>query len=216
MICGETIYRELYRPDSVLGERWRKLCRPRPSQRRRRRTRTGRDPKPLGPIVLVHHRNADVTTEPGHWEGDLLVGAQNRSAVVVLAERVTRTVLTGALTSQTTNEVCNVVIDLLATVPEPLRRSLCWDQGRELTNWPAIYNTLGIPVYFCRPRSPWEKPLVENSCGLLRRWHHRRSNLYLPQATLDRYTNELNQMPRRSLNWDSANDRYDRIVATTE
>lgn len=216
MICGESIYRELYRPDSVFGDRWRQLCRPRPSQRRRRRTRTGKDPKPLGPIVLVHHRQADVMKEPGHWEGDLLVGAGNRSAMVVLAERVTRTVLTGALTTQTTNEVCNVVVELLATVPEPLRQSLCWDQGRELTNWPDIYTTLGIPVYFCRPRSPWEKPLVENTCGLLRRWHKRRSNLYLPQHTLDRYSTELNAMPRRSLNWDSANDRYDRLVATTE
>lgn len=209
-ISAETIYRELYRPDSVLGDRWRSLFRRRPSQRRRRRTRTGRDPRPLGTIRLVTSRHTDPRSQPGHWEGDLLVGAGNRSAVVVLAERVSRYVLLGALTRQTAAQVSAAIEDRLGPIPASLCLSLCWDQGRELTGWP----TLEIPIYFCEPRSPWQKPLVENTCGLLRRWLHRHDNLYQPQNTLDHIAHTLNTMPRRSLQWHTPHQAWTRLVAT--
>ena len=213
-VSTETIYRELYRPDSMLGDRWRNLCRPRPSRRRRRRTRTGRDPRPLGTIRLVTSRHADLRSEPGHWEGDLLVGAGNRSAVVVLAERVSRYVLLGALTRQTAAQVSAAVEDQLGPLPASLCLSLCWDQGRELTGWPHLETALDTPIYFCEPRSPWQKPLVENTCGLLRRWLHRSHNLYQPQPVLDHIAHTLNTMPRRSLAWHTPHQAWTRLVAT--
>ncbi len=105
---------------------------------------------------------------------------------------------------------------LLEPVPVTLRKTLTWDQGRELARWARIETTLGIGVYFCHAHSPWEKPLVENTCGLLRRWLPRRSNLYRPQHALDRIAHLLNTMPRRPINWNSAHDTYNRLtVATT-
>lgn len=213
-ISAETIYRACYRPNSVLGDdAWQLLARRRPSKRRRRRR--GRvDTHPLGHIRLITQRPS--LTGPGHWEGDLIVGADNRSAAVVITERHSRLVKLGALTSQRADHVATVVTELLSDVPAPLRQTLTWDQGRELARWVRIETRLGINVYFCRPRSPWEKPLVENTCGLLRRWLPKGTNLYRPQPELDHYATLLNTMPRRSLNWNAAQNEYDQHrVATT-
>lgn len=211
-ISHETIYQAIYRgwygkPQEVLN---------RPRSRRRRRTRTGQDRRPLGDIRLIGERVMG-PGEPGHWEGDLLVGAGNRSAVVVLTERTSRVVKVGALTNQTAPHVAQVVERLLASVPPPLRKTLTWDQGRELARWPTLQHQLGIEVFFCQPRSPWQKPLVENVCGLLRRWLPRQSNLYRPQPELDHYTHLLNTMPRRILENGTAQTRYHQLrVATTD
>lgn len=214
-VCPETIYRELFRHDSVLGDTYRHLARSRPYRKRRRHGHTRRDTKPLGAITLVTQRHVDLPATPGHWEGDLLVGARNTSAVIVLTERTSRIVILGALQSQTTDEVVPATIELLNQIPHHMRQSLCWDQGRELTNWRDIENQLDIDVFFCHPRSPWEKPLVENTYGHLRRWLPRKTNLYRPQTELDTIANRLNTMPRKSLNWDTATNRYRQLVATT-
>lgn len=213
-ISTETIYRECYRAGSALGpDAWRLLVRVRPSKRRRRRTRRS-DRRPLGEFRLITER-PPITTA-GHWEGDLIVGAANRSAAVVMTERQSRYTIIGALTAQTASHVAQVVTNLMTDIPPPLRQTLTWDQGRELAHWPHIETATGTTIYFCRPRSPWEKPLVENTCGLLRRWLARRSNLYRPQQELDTIAHLLNTMPRRSLNWNTAQTRYDQLrVATT-
>ncbi|MDJ0961815.1 MAG: IS30 family transposase [Acidimicrobiia bacterium] len=215
-ISAETIYRACYRTRSPLGDdAWQLLNRRRRSKRRRRRTRTGQDHHPLGQFRLITQRG-DITTRAGHWEGDLIIGAGNRSAAVVLTERHSRLVKVGALTSQRADHVAAVVTRLLTPIPPPLRRTLTWDQGRELARWSHLETQLGLEVFFCRPRSPWEKPLVENTCNLLRRWLPRHSNLYRPQPELDHYATLLNTMPRRSLNWNTAQHEYDQLrVATT-
>ncbi len=107
-VSAETIYRELYRSGSALGNhQWQRLFRARPSKRRRRRTRTGIDRRPLGAFKLIDKRPP--VDGPGHWEGDLLIGAGNRSAVVVLTETVSKRVLIGALKSQRADHVADVV-----------------------------------------------------------------------------------------------------------
>lgn len=216
-ISHETIYQECFRKDSLLKDAWSELARARRFQKRRRHHMRGHrnDPNPLGPIVLVTERDAQLPDEPGHWEGDLMAGADSRSAVVVLAERCSRLTIIGALQSQTTKEVVAVVNRLLKPIAPPLRLTLCWDQGRELAHWPKIVEELGIDVFFCHPRSPWEKPLVENTCGLLRRWLKRKTNLYRPQPELDIIAQRLNNTPRRSLQWHTPNERYHQLTATT-
>ncbi len=214
-VSHETIYREAFRPDSVLGDAWKRLARARRYRKRRRCGRRRHDPKPLGVVCFVTDRVADLAREPGHWEGDLIIGAANRSAAVVLTERASRFTLIGALESQTTREVVAVTIGLLDRIDPMLRVSLCWDQGRELTNWRDIHQALNIDLYFCHPRSPWQKPLVENTCGLLRRWLPKHTNLYRPQSELDTIAQQLNTMPRRILNWNTAQHEYDHLVATT-
>jgi IS30 family transposase len=191
------------------------LCRPRRS--RRRRTRTGRIPDNLGDYKRVADRPGDPTTEPGHWEGDLLVGANNKTAVVVITDRLTRKALLGALPhGRNADHVAQVVTRMLDKVPAELRRTLTWDQGREMTRWARIEEAAGIPIYFTEPRSPWQKPLVENQNALLRRWLPRHQPMPRSQATVDRIAHLLNSIPRRILGWASATDAYDQLrVATT-
>ena len=207
----ETIYREVYR--RRFGDPREVLCRPRRS--RRRRTRTGRYPDNLGAYKGIGER-ADIGGEPGHWEGDLLVGSDNRTAAVVLTERETRVCLLGALPQgRNADHVAVVVTRLLGGVPASMRRTLTWDQGRELTRWPRIEAALGIPIYFCEPRSPWQKPLVENQNGLLRRWLSRNLPMPRSQATLSRIARRLNNTPRRVLGWATATHAYDQLLVAS-
>jgi IS30 family transposase len=211
-ISHETIYQGIYA--HRFGPPRQLLCRPR--TRRKRRTRTGIDRRPLGDIRLVGLRRADLGSEAGHWEGDLLCGHDSRSAVLVLTERASRICLLSTLSNQTADHVKEAVIRLLGPVPSAMRKTLCWDQGRELARWPQLEAALDLTVYFCQPRSPWQKPLVENLCGLLRRWLPKNANLALyDQTHLDRISQLLNRTPRRSLGWDTAHNRYHRHVATT-
>ena len=212
-VSHETIYQAIHR--DTFGDPRRVLCRPR--RYRRRHTRTGRDPHPLGHIKLVQQRNGDPSTEAGHWEGDLIVGKQNRTVAVVLTERASRYVLFGALLQgRNSDHVTEVVATLLEQIPPTLRKTLCWDQGRELTRWPKLEDQLGIDVFFCEPRSPWQKPLVENVCGLARRWLPHNQPITHHQTTLDNHAQLLNTMPRRSLNWNTATNTLNTMnVATT-
>lgn len=214
-VCAETIYRELYHPDSVLAWGWKLLFRRRPTMLRRRKTRTGVDSRPLGEIRLVTDLDPGQVTIPGYWEGDLLVGSRSLSASVVLVERTTKKVLIGALRSQSADEVCAKVAQLLKTVPPHMRRILVWDQGRELARWKTIQVMAGVGVFFCQPASPRQKPLVENTCGLLRRWLPRNQDLYQTQHALNRTARLLNTMPRRSLAWKTADQAYKASGATT-
>lgn len=210
----ETIYRAAYHPSDPLGsDRYPQLTRPRRGRIRRPRTRSRPAPQLLGDYQSVHERVLD---GPGHWEGDLLVGAHNRSVTTVLTERSTRIIRLVALPKgRRTDHVCHQIAQALADVPETLIRSITWDQGRELTAWPTLQDDLAAPVYFCDPASPWQKPLVENTCGLLRRWLPRNQPIPTDQAALDNHAHLVNTMPRRILNYRSATDAYDDLAATT-
>lgn len=139
------------------------------------------------------------------------------SATVVLTERSSRYTLLGALPQgRNADHVGDVVTRLLSQVPGELRRTLTWDQGRELARWAKIEDRTGTPVYFCEPRSPWQKPLVENTNGLLRRWLPRGTPMPRSQTAIDRIQRLVNSIHRRSLEWDTAAHAYDRLrVATT-
>lgn len=216
-VSPETIYKECYRPNSALGDdAWTLLPRRRPTRKRRRRTRTRRYNNPLGAFKPVADR-PPITGEAGHWEGDLIVGANNLSAAAVLAERVTRLTIVAALTNRTADHVGAVIVELFGLVPPELRLSLTWDQGREIAGWEDIEAALDTEIYICEPRSPWQKPLVEHTNGVLRRWLPRKSNLYRPQSEMDHIGTLINTMPRRILNWDTPQNQYDHIrVATTD
>lgn len=211
-LSHEAIYRAIYA--GSFGDPRKLLCRPR--RFRTARTRTGHDNQPLGPIKLIDQRPDSFGKEPGHWEGDLLVGKQNRSVAVVLTERVSRIVELIALPhGRRADHVADQIISALSTFPAHLVKTLTWDQGRELTRWQRIEKELGIDVYFCHPGSPWEKGLVENVCGLTRRWLPRNQPIPTRQASLNIYSQLLNTMPRRSLDWNTAQHTLDILTGAT-
>lgn len=210
----ETIYREIYRSDSLLDRRAREwLCRPRPGRKRRQRTsRTYLEP--LGEFRSIWQRPD--RSRPGHWEGDLLIGKQNRTACVVLCETATGYTLIGALPNgQGTIHVTNVVSSLFAKVHPDLKHTLTWDRGRELTQWRRIENATGLDIYFCDPRSPWQKGLVEGTCGLLRRWLPRHRAIPTDQHQLDTTTWWINHMPRYKRSGQTSRELYHRIATTS-
>jgi IS30 family transposase len=156
--------------------------------------------------VHISARPAQVADRavPGHWEGDLLIGARGQSAIVTLAERSTRFVLLGTLpVDHSSPEVIAVIRRLLRQLPARLRASLTWDQGVELAGYATFGLTEDVPVYFCDPHSPWQRGTNENTNGLLRDYFPKGKVDFrqVSQADLDAVADELNARPRHTLGW---------------
>jgi IS30 family transposase len=153
---------------------------------------------------------------PGHWEGDLLFGKGMR-AIATLVERKTRFVLLIALPDGHSAEVvADALAAKIAELPAQLRRSLTWDQGKEMAAHARFSVETGVPVYFCDPRSPWQRGSNENTNGLLRQYFPKRSDLApFSQADLDAVAAELNGRPRQTLGWKTPSQALDETVAMT-
>lgn len=202
-ISHETIYQEIYK--RRFGDPRGVLCRPR--RKRKRRTRRGWAPYPLGDIRLIDERPA--LDGVGHWEADLLIGRRNRSAVAVLTEKTLRMTVIVALDNRTADHVRDRIVKAIGhRIPKHLRKTLTFDQGSEFTRWKDTEESTGFTVYFCHVRSPWEKGLVEQTNSLLRRWLPKRTHFPTDQPTIDRIAKLLNNMPRRSLNWSTSAIEY--------
>jgi len=186
--------------------------------RRKPRCRTGTPTKvgPLGIFNLIGLRPAiaDDRTEVGHFEGDLIIGARGRSAIVTLGDRTSRFNLTGDLPEgHDATSVLACCIELFERVPEELRLTLTWDQGTELARHEDLAAAVGIGVFFAEPHSPWQRPSNEHFNGQLRRYVGKGTDLSVySQRDLDVISYRLNTMPRRIHNWESAQDRYDAAV----
>ena len=171
------------------------------SRRKPRRGPTGQGRIP--DMVSISQRPAEARDRavPGHWEGDLLVGKQNRSFIGTLVERQTRYLLLSYLGADATTETVTAKIaEQIARLPEQLRRSLTWDQGHEMARHPEFTVATGVKVYFCDPHSPWQRGSNENTNGLLRQYLPRRLDFRtLTQADLDAIAQELNERPRQTL-----------------
>jgi IS30 family transposase len=201
-LASETIYQALYSPERTVQ---REFTSTRRRYRRPRRRGDERRPRFIVPIRLIDERPAQVLDrlEPGHWEGDLIVGAFNRSAIGTLVERTTRFTmlihLEGPSRADALRDRLNAA---LGALPPQLRRSLTWDQGSEMCHHHTISASTGMDVYFCHPGRPWQRPTNENTNGLLRDYFPKGSNLAVHTATdLQRVVAELNQRPRKTLSW---------------
>jgi IS30 family transposase len=190
-----------------------------------RQRRTYRRPKnapahPGGHIVdAVSIRERPATIEdraiPGHWEGDLLVGAAN-SHVATLVERSSRYVLLIRLRGKETRHVVQALTRRVRRLPAGLMASLTWDRGNELAAHRTFSVATGVQVYFCDPQSPWQRGSNENTNGLLRQYFPRGTDLArYRQTQLDAIAHRLNTRPRKTLGYHTPADRLVEIVAPT-
>jgi IS30 family transposase len=189
--------------------------------------RTGRATRrPLGHSVMngqgrlrgtVHiserPAEADDRAVPGHWEGDLLMG-KRMHAMATLVERATRFVMLIELPNgHSADVVADALAAKIAELPDQLRRSLTWDRGTEMAEHARFSIDTGVPVYFCDPRSPWQRGTNENTNGLLRQYFPKRSEIaHFTQADLDAVAAELNGRPRQTLGWKTPSEALDEAL----
>jgi IS30 family transposase len=180
---------------------------------RRRVDSRGRIPD----MVLIAERpaEADDRAVPGHWEGDLMLGANGTSAIGTLVERATRFVMLLHLPEDHRAEtVRDAIVDKITTLPEALRRSLTWDQGSELTRHAEITIAADLPVYFCDPHSPWQRGTNENTNGLLRQYFPKGTDLSrYPAEHLDAVAAQLNGRPRKTLGFKTPAETLTRLLS---
>jgi len=215
-VSHEAIYRSLYVQGR--GELRRELAKclrtGRALRRPRRRTETrGRIPD----MVMISERPAEAADRavPGHWEGDLIIGANGRSAIGTLVERSTRFVMLLHLPDNHGAEaVRDAVIEAMTALPAALRRSLTWDQGAEMHRHLEITVAAELPIYFCDPASPWQRGSNENTNGLLRQYFPKGEDLSIyPKRYLEFVSDEMNQRPRETLGWDTPAEALAKLLS---
>jgi IS30 family transposase len=208
-VVPETIYQAIYRP-GLGGLRRDELPRVLRTGRLRRKPRRRPDARRPGRLVgmtMIDQRPVEAADRSvcGHWEGDLITGAANRSAIGTLVERSSRfTILLYLPGDHGAQAVRDAVVDALSGLPAPMRRSLTWDQGSEMALHADVAAALDMPVFFCQKASPWQRPSNENTNGLLRQYFPKGTNLRgFTAEQLAAVADQLNTRPRKTLGWDT-------------
>ncbi|TDD11639.1 IS30 family transposase [Kribbella turkmenica] len=217
-VSHETIYQALYFQArgglkrevqaALRTGRTRRKPQRQPDQRRHR----------FDEMIMISERpaEADDRAVPGHWEGDLIMGEHNRSAIGTLVERATRyTMLVHLPGGHDAEQVRDGLIQTMQTLPDHLRGSLTWDQGSEMARHKQFSIATDIAVYFCDPHSPWQRGTNENTNGLLRQYFPKGTDLsaYGPED-LEHVAQELNARPRKTLSWDTPAERLRDLLTT--
>ena len=217
-VSHETIYQAIYvQPRGELAKEVKIALR---TGRTRRKPHGRKETDGRGKIkgmVNISERpaEADDRAIPGHWEGDLIIGANSASAIGTLVERTTGFVLLLHLTGDhTAATVADAMTAKTPELPEILWRSLTWDQGSEMALHTAITEATGLPIYFCDPHSPWQRGTNENTNGLLRQYFPKGTDLSFHGAgILDNVAAELNARPRKRHNWRTPAEELDRLLS---
>jgi len=218
-VSHETIYRSLY--VQARGALKKELIQYLRSGRQLRRSRhAGQKTDKRGQIrdaVSIRQRPASIEDRavPGHWEGDLLCGSNN-SFIATLVERHSRYVMLAKVASRHTETVVTALIQQARTLPDELCKSLTWDRGHELADHKRFTMETNVSVYFCDPQSPWQRGTNENTNRLLRQYFPKGADLSrFNQAELDSIARELNERPRKTLDFETPAERFNACVAAT-
>ena len=218
-ISAETMYQYLYALPR--GELKRELIgqlrQHRLTRRPKHRAVDGRGQLP--DRVLIHQRPAEVEDRavPGHWEADLIMGAGNRSAIATLVERTTRLVLIVQLVNKDAVSVAQALARRLQQLPATLRKTLTYDQGKEMARHADLTLATGIVVYFCDPHSPWQRGTNENTNGLIRDFFPKGTDFAtVSTQKLNFVQQALNERPRKVLDWKTPKDAFNQIISQNQ
>src|SRR6516164_2168147 len=217
-VSHETIYRTLFiQARGVLKkELLEHLRRTRVMRRSRHHTQKTADHGRITDTVSIRERPAEAEDRavPGHWEGDLLFGSRN-SQIATLVERKTRYVMIAKVDGKDTATVVNALIKTARKLPQELYKSLTWDRGGEMADHKRFTLATDIQVYFCDPYNPWQRGTNENTNGLLRQYFPKRTDLSgYSQAQLNAVARQLNERPRKTLNFETPAERFHQTVAS--
>ena len=216
-VCHETIYISLYvQGRGELRRDLHQCLRTGRALRKPRRSVGERNP-PIAGMINISERppEANDRAVPGHWEGDLITGTQNKSAIGTLVERATRFVMLLHLPdNHGADAVEAAMARAMSRLPQTLRRTLAWDQGSEMANHAKIAEATGLAIYFCDPHSPWQRGTNENTNGLLRQYFPKGTDLsgYHPDY-LEFVANQLNNRPRKTLEWKTPAEALDQLLS---
>ena len=218
-VSHETIYRSLFiQARGVLKKELQLYLRTQRAIRRSKHASLKQDG--LGKIknmVSISERPASVEDRavPGHWEGDLIGGSKN-SYIATLVERHTRYVMLAKVKNKDTESVVSALIKQSKKLPDELYKSLTWDRGKELANHQRFTLETNIDVYFCDPSSPWQRGTNENTNRLLRQYFPKGTNLSVhSQARLNAVARQMNERPRKTLEFETPAERFNACVAST-
>mgnify|MGYP001236350443 CR=1 FL=1 len=205
-VCKETIYKHVYADAKAGGTLWKNLPRARRQRRRRCPRQDGRGRGRIPNQRSIDTRPAEVATRAsvGHWEGDLINGAQATGHLVTLVERNTRFSLIGRTDSKEADEVLRAIGAAFQTVPLKTRQSLTLDNGKEFARHEELARTTGLDVFFAHPYHSWERGTNENTNGLLRQFFPAGTQFTrVSRREIKRVQMMLNDRPRKILNWQS-------------
>ena len=218
-VSHETIYRSLFiqARGALKKELVAHLRRTRGMRRSRHHTQKTADHGRITNTVSISERPASVEDRavPGHWEGDLISGSNN-SHMATLVERHTRYVMLVKLNGKDTETVINALIKQAHKLPGELYKSLTWDRGTEMADHQRFTLATNIAVYFCDPQNPWQRGSNENTNGLLRQYFPKGTDLSVhSQAKLNAVARQLNERPRKTLDFHTPAERFNQCVAST-